>query len=279
MILSAIRLNPQLYQAHHRILLGYLTDELALSSSDWATLAETVDRLGASVLVVDGQERTFRQFYEEYIDKPFADPFLSVLLTLADVEREGRRVQAATAQEICLLLDGAEGFSRHDSNCRILLVYCLYWWAAFARGYIFEVTIFRDLTAFGVQFIAHDITNRYERLAPYDLLLLDLRGDIKHTTYFLTAEWLSQLVSDFFITRWYLPHHRAWLRVAILRELAWRVLSLSQDNGSRQSVTLDDIARLLPQVATFAIDRTTLTAMGYDLWKQRVLSIQATRGE
>lgn len=67
---------------------------------------------------------------------------------------------------------------------------------------------------------APGITSRSERLAPYDLLLLDLRGDIKHTTYFLTAERLSQLVSDFFITRWYLGQRREWLRVAILRETA-----------------------------------------------------------
>ncbi len=230
-------------------------------------------------MMVDGQEQTFRRFYEEQIDQQFADPFLSHLLTLTDVETEGRRVQAATAQEIGRLLDGLAGFSRDDHNCRLLLVYCLYWWSAFARGYIFEVTIHRDLTASGIQFVAHHLTNRSERLAPYDLLLLDLRGDIKYTTYFLTAERLAQLRSDFFITRWYLRESRGWLRAAILREKAWRALSLSQDGSDRQSTTLDDVGRILPQAAAFAIDSMTLTALGYDQWKQHVLLKQSAGEE
>lgn len=152
MILSTININPQLHHAHQRVLLRYLIDDLGLSHNDWVTLTEAVDALSVSVMMVDGQEQTFRRFYEEQIDQQFADPFLSHLLTLTDVETEGRRVQAATAQEIGRLLDGLAGFSRDDHNCRLLLVYCLYWWSAFARGYIFEVTIHRDLTASGIQF-------------------------------------------------------------------------------------------------------------------------------
>ena len=282
MTLNAIRLNPQLHQEHHRALLRYLTDESTLSHKEWVTLIEAVDVLDASVVVVDGQEQTFRQFYSQRIDEQFADPFLASLLTLADVERDGRRVQAEAARKICELLDTTEGFSRDDNDCRTLLIYCLYWWAAFARGYIFEATIFRDLSASGIQFIPHDVTNRNERFAPYDLRLLELRGDIKYTTYFLTTEHLKNPVSDFFITRWYLADRRQWLPVVILRETAWQILSTDTTafgSTKRQTATLEEVATILPKAACFTIDSIMLTAFGYEQWKQRILQIQSMRGE
>jgi hypothetical protein len=276
MILNAIKLNPQLHQEHQRVLLRYLRDERTLSHHDWAMLSEAVDALSESRIMVDAEEQTFRQFYNEQIDAPFADSFLAQLLALADVEEEGRRAQAAIAQTIGRLLDRAEGFSRDDDHCRLLLIYCLYWWAAFARGYIFEVVVFRDLAASGIQFVAHNLARRDERFSRYDLLLLELRGDIKHTTYFLTAERLSLLDSDFFITRWYLG--REWLRVAILRETAWDIFSLPPCSDQRQIGALDEVARTLPLTCAFFIDSALLTTLGYDQWKQRVLVLQSARG-
>jgi len=277
MILTAIKLDLRLHSEHQRALLGYLRDERTLRRQDWVMLSDAVDALGDSVVIVDGKEQRFRQFYSERIDAQYADPFLARLVTLTDAEEEGRRAQAAVAQEIGRLLDGAEGFSRDNNDCRLLLVYCLYWWAAFARGYIFEVIIFRDLAASGLQFVAHDLTRREERFASYDLLLLGLRGDIKHTTYFLTADCLSLLGSDFFITRWYLG--REWLRVAILRETAWAVLSLPPCDDQRRMATLDEVELILPGASVFLIDRLALTALGYDQWKQRVLMLQLAGGE
>jgi len=108
--------------------------------------------------------------------------------------------------------------------------------------------------------------------------------------YFLTTERLSQRVSDFFITRWYLAHRRQWLQVVILREAAWEKLFTDSPLGNdteRRPVTFDDVASKLPQVAlnpdaigavVFTIDGITLTTLGYDIWKQRVLHIQSTKG-
>ncbi|MGH9832365.1 MAG: hypothetical protein ACREBD_33775, partial [Blastocatellia bacterium] len=245
-------MNSQLHQEHQRVLLRYLRDERTLSHQDWVTLSEAVDVLSESRVVVDGEGQTFRRFYDERIDAHFADSFLVQLGSLTDVEEEGRRAQAIVAQEIVQLLDKAEGFSRDDNFSRLLLIYCLYWWAAFARGYIFEVVIFRDLTASGLQFSAHNLARRDERFSSYDLFLLDLRGDIKYTTYFLTADRLSLFNSDFFITRWY--PGRGWLRVAILRETAWDIFSLPPCDDQRQIVTLDEVALTLPITCAFFID-------------------------
>ncbi|MEK7830052.1 MAG: hypothetical protein AAB401_03155, partial [Acidobacteriota bacterium] len=104
-------------------------------------LANAVDELGKSSVMVDRQELTFRQFYEAFIDAQFADPFLAGLLVLKDLEISGRHSQATVAQKICKLLDAATGFSRDNNDCRMMMIYCLYWWAAFARGYLFEAVI------------------------------------------------------------------------------------------------------------------------------------------
>jgi hypothetical protein len=65
------------------------------------------------------------------------------------------------------------------------LAYCLYFWESFAAGYAFEVEIFRDLSASGIRFKAHDIRTRRSRLSPYDLEIMGLRGDVKTSFYFL----------------------------------------------------------------------------------------------
>jgi len=87
------------------VLLRYVRDERTLSHHDWVTLTEAVDALNVSVVVIDDQEQTFRQFYEERIDSRYADLFLAHLVTMNEVEMEGRRAQATTAQEIGRLLD------------------------------------------------------------------------------------------------------------------------------------------------------------------------------
>lgn len=276
MVIGEISISPKLQSAHQRVLLRYLRDDLSLTHHDWVELTEAVDALSASVVMVNGQTRSFQQFYAVQIDQRFADAFLAQLLTFADAELEGRSVQAAVAREIRDLLNGLTGFNRDGQGGRLLLVYCYYWWSAFARGYIFELTIFRDLTASGIQFIAHDVANRHERLAPYDLLLLDMRGDIKYLTYFLTSERLSRLHSDFFLTRWYVSATRQWLRVALMRETAWQAFNSATTRANRQAVAFDAVTPVLPAAAVFVIDTHTLTALGYERWKELVLHQQTT---
>lgn len=273
MEINEVRLNPQLRQEHHRVLLHYLVDELTLSSSDWSTLVEAVGLLDDSVTVIGRQEQTFRQFYSTHIDRKFADSFLARLFTLEALEVEGSRLQAKVARKICRLLDEIEGINRDDNDCRILLVNCLYWWAAFSRGYLFELAICRDLSASGIRFRAHDIANRNERFSPYDLLVEGFRGDIKYTTYFLTTARLTQLNSYFFITRWYHTRRREWLRVVIFRERMRE--RLFADVAATQK-TLEELSLNSP--AAFTIDNITLTALECEQWKQHILQIQSAQG-
>jgi len=70
--------------------------------------------------------------------------------------------------------------------------------------------MFRDLEASAIEFDAHDIRVRAERLSPYDLVVLEQLGDIKHTTYFLHAARAPRLRCDFYITRLYDSRRRRY---------------------------------------------------------------------
>ena len=66
MILNAIKLDLRLRYEHQRALLRYLRDERTLRRQDWVMLSDAVDALGDSVMIVDGKEQRFRQFYTRW---------------------------------------------------------------------------------------------------------------------------------------------------------------------------------------------------------------------
>ena len=207
------------------------------------------------------------------MDKRFADPFLEALTETQDLEKDALTLQASAARRIGRFLDGSPDFSRRDPKCQLLLVYCLYWWSAFARGYIFEVSIFRDLEASGIAYVAHDVTDRWERFSPYDLIVLDLRGDIKYTTYFISAETIGELTSDFFVTRLYDTRDNTWIKGIVMTVEAWRRI-----DGETEPTTLDEMASALPGPASIEVGLRRLIVMDYEAWKVRIRAIQKKGG-
>lgn len=270
-ILTSIFLNPQLLATHQRVLLQYFQDEERLTYSSWTTLFRAVDLLSNSVIFLDRKRQTFRQFYNQYIDRRFAGTFINQLIVLDNLEREAHRLRASISQDIIRFLEQINGFTSDDEGCRMLMIYCLYWWSAFARGYIFELMVFRDMEVSGIKFTGHDISNSAERFSPYDFIVLSLRGDVKYSTYFLSFEQLSEMASELFITRWYLGRRR-WLWVVLLREYAWEII-----NGNAIPSSIDDVRRILPNAAEIHIDNIKLIVLEYNQWKQKVFHIQHQR--
>jgi hypothetical protein len=234
--LNKIQINPLLTVVHRRVLHEYLRGEGRLTREQWHVLREAIDLLEQSSLVINEQEYTFKRFYNEFIDKRFSEPFLKALVHVTDVDKEAARLQAATAREIVAAVRRQEFYRQGDSNSHLLLTFCLYWWASFAIGYhkplalvseanIFEVEIFRDLEAVEIPFVSHEITNRVERLSAYDLTVLGLRGDIKYSTYFLTAEGTQTTEIDFFITQLFDETKARWEKVVFLTPTAWTVIN------------------------------------------------------
>jgi hypothetical protein len=62
------------------------------------------------------------------------------------------------------------------------------------------VEILRDLTVSGVPHQTHDLRDRQSRLAPFDLVVMDFRGDIRTSIYFFAVERGRELPHDFYLT-------------------------------------------------------------------------------
>jgi hypothetical protein len=147
-------------------------------------------------------------------------------------------------------------------------------WVSFARGYRFEVSIYRDLKVSGVEFVAHDILNPDERHSPFDLIVLGLRGDIKYSTYFLSADMLSRAASDFFITRIYDVMEREWLYIVIIRATVWQ-----RFDGMTVLTSRSELTRLLPSPSLVEINGNMIVVISYKDWKQRVRERQSVDKE
>jgi len=178
----------------------------------------------------------------------------------------------AGARWIRSLLEMAGLYAAGDPPTRLLLAYCLYWWHATAKGYTFEVEIFRDLRQSGVSFTAHDVRLRSERFTPYDLIVLGFRGDVKTSTYFLTLMGKA-LRNDFYITRLWLSKARSRTLVVFLKTPMWNEI-----NGETLLVAWRELESCLPQPARIVYRGGELIVSDYEVWKKKI-QVYETRQE
>jgi hypothetical protein len=171
--------------ARRDAVLRHLTVQGTLSKTDWQQALVGFDALHLATITWAGQTATFRQFYRHVIDEPYATRLLTAIHATADVESVGRRVSAEIGREIFVELQRLGGGKPQTFQEQILLAYCLYWWQSFAKGYIIQFTVYRDLTASGVQFDGIDPLDLQQRYAADDLIVSGWRGDIKASTYFI----------------------------------------------------------------------------------------------
>lgn len=146
---------------------------------------------------------------------------------------------------------------------------CIFWWDSFAKGYIFEVAVYRDLKKTGVAFIAHDITDPEQRRLSFDLLVSDWRGDVKTSTYFLVTARTRALRHDFYITRLYdrERRHRVW--AVIMQPEVWAAI-----NGETKVVDLSQAHQRFPTVSCFYHRNHRLVVAAYETWKAKILTFQ-----
>lgn len=169
----------------------------------WVILSERFNILHEAVIEVRGVKQSFHQIYETHVEMPLADDYIQRLLSLSDIKKEYASLRAEMARSLVVRLRQFDLMRANVPTTSVLLAYCLYFWESFANGYAFEVEIYRDLTESGIAFQAHDIRNRMARFSPYDLQVLNLKGDIKTSSYFLYVGRGQGLPHDFYITRLY----------------------------------------------------------------------------
>lgn len=129
------------------------------------------------------------------------------------------------------------------------------------------------MAASQIVFAMHDMRNRAERYSQADLIVLDLQGDIKTSTYFLQESSNSPLANDFYITRLY-EKGRIRTLVVFQKPGAWHKI------GGRAAVSgkLENVLDLLPRPVILERATNVLIVVEYATWKNLVQKVQHKRG-
>ena len=119
-----------------------------------------------------------------------------------------------------------------------------------------------------IEFYSHDIRDQVERRSVADLVVLNLTGDVKTSTYFLRLASSRGLPNDFYVTRlWTGSKHR--LLVVFQKPAAWKKI-----DGDTVEGRLSDLLHLLPRPVKLQQDDAVLIVTDYATWKRRVLQVQ-----
>ena len=263
-----IELTSALTNEDAAVLRRYLADPFHLSDQDWQRLRAVIDSLSQSTVVFGDRRYRFKRFYAIFINGTYARPYLQQLGELDDLQREGVALQASIARKLMAWLRANGLIPTLVSDAEYLIVYCLYWWAAFARGYLFEQIIIRDLTADGIDLQAHAPEKGTERYTPFDLMISPLgKGDIKTSIYFLDA--FPDPPVDFYITRLYDVVKRKVIQAVFLKPAVWQRI-----DGHPQAGSVIEAPRIFPRPVVVQIAGMSWVMVEYALWKKHLLNWQ-----
>ena len=260
-----IKLPANFTSAHEAAVIDYLIDRLH-GQNAWRLASDAFDILDRATIVTEANHYSFRAFYRTFVDDAIADEYLKELLSLLDIQTESSSLWARFARRIAIKFD-TEGWYRTEvTETRLLLSYVLYWWGAFARGYAFEVEIFRDLQTSGIDYHAHNLLEQQGRFSPSDLVVYGLTGDIKTSVYFIQAA--KPLAHDFYIVRLFIAG-RSHTLVVMLQPGSWEKINGDTIDGelTQLSSHLSVPVRIRPQ-------QHELVVLTYAEWKRRILRLQ-----
>jgi hypothetical protein len=257
---------PTLGKAHRQAIYQYHSTPEGLPPHAWATLFEAMDLLRTALVSRHpGEQRTFASLYHSLVDLRYADSYIDALLDSENPSHISIPLWAAIARHIDREVHTSGFFDPSAPDSRLLLSYLLYWWQQFARGYAFEVEIFRDLADSCIQFEAHDLRARVERLSAVDLVVSSFQGDVKTSTYFLAQQRHPDPIVDFYITRAWLPVGRARALVVFLKPGMWQDI-----DGETIQATLTTLEQALPRPGAVQIGGQTVVVVDYEVWKEKM---------
>jgi hypothetical protein len=264
-----IQLPAKFTARYERVVIDYLAGRLQ-GRNAWKLAFEAFDLLDGALLVTPDGRYPFRALYLEVVDHQIADDYIRELLALADVEQESPALWSRYARQIVAECQRRGWRQPNLPGARILLSYFLYWWGSFARGYAFEVEIFRDLQSSSIQFQAHDLLDHQARYSPSDLTVSNMAGDIKTSIYFVQVA--RPLQHDFYIVRLFVQRQSYTLAV-MLQPFAW-----DEINGDTIDGTLESVVTQFPRPVRIQQGNHELVAVDYAEWKVRILRLQGETG-
>lgn len=266
-----ILLPAEFQEEHRQIVLAYLNHGHTFNRQAWQRAVVAFDLLNNAALFSSTGFSPFPVIYRQQVEHRYADAFIAQLYQVDRVEHASMALWAEVAGKIAVDLAEAGLYSEKLPMTRYLLAYCLYWWRSFTAGYALEIEIQQDLTKTGIEFTAHDLRHREERLSPYDLLITGFKGDVKTSTYFLQATRSRTLAHDFYITRIRSSRSTRTL-VVFIQAGMWQEI-----DGDTLLVLLEELAETLPDAAQIVHQGLALTVIDYDLWKNKIRRYQAER--
>ncbi|MBL7065946.1 MAG: hypothetical protein ISS49_17350 [Anaerolineae bacterium] len=266
-----ILLPAEFQDVYRRAALAWVRRGHEFNRDEWRVAFRAFDLLKEAAVVTLRDVSPFPAIYYRHVDEPYANGFIQTLLDADEIEPAGIQAWAKVARNISPKLRKAGLVPPHQPAARLLVAYCLYWWYAFAYGYIFEVEILRDLSQSGVQFTAHDLTKRQERMSPWDLEVLGFRGDIKRSLSFLQTSRGRRLPYAFYIVR-LTRADRSRTLVVIMCRAMWAAI-----DGETVLATLDSLANALPDTARVSISDVKVIVADYETWKRMVRQRQSER--
>lgn len=266
-----IELAPGLTAQDRAALKQYLADPFRLSDAEWQRVRSAIDLLARSTIVFSERHYAFQQFYTVFINGTYARPYLRQLAESDALERDGPQFQAATARKILAWLRLNSLTPAAIPGAEYLTIYCLYRWASFGRGYLFERIVIRDLQTAGIRLVAHAPERGRERYTASDLSIHGIGdGDIKSSLYFLDD--LADPRAVFYITRLYNAESHAVQQVVFMTPQGWQ-----QVDGEPRLAAIAQAPRYFPLPVQVEAAGRTWIVVEYGVWKERVLRWQTRR--
>ncbi len=264
-----ILLPAEFQDIHRQAALEWVVRGHRFGQREWRTAIRAFDLLKEAAIVTSQGVLPFSAIYFHHIEEPYADRFIRLLLAADDVTRAGVEGWAEIAGRIPGTLREAGLLPTQQPAARLIVAYCLYWWYAFAYGYMFEIEVLRDLEQSGIEFSAHSLVSREDRLSRYDLEVLGFRGDIKRSLAFLQTARGRRLPLAFYIMRLTQAGQERTL-VVMMRQPMWDAI-----DGDTILTTLEQLAETLPAAARLYIGDVEAIVADYQLWKRLVHRRQA----
>jgi hypothetical protein len=248
-----------------QVVLKYFESAGRLRANEWKLAFEAFDKLTHANIYWRARQMSFADYYKQFVEATHADQFILTLLESENISTTAERLQAEVSRKILSTLQEEGLYAADVEGSQFLAAYTLYWWNSFARGYSFEVEVYRELSAAGIAYTAHDLLNKTERLSPYDLTILGYLGDIKNTTYFLYSKRSLPLVCDFYITRLWHTQRRLYMLAVILTFQVWE-----QINGEIHTASLEEAVYFSPNPVAVTMEEQTWIVISLNLFLKKV---------
>lgn len=264
-----IYLPKTLNVEQQQVLISYLNAPRTLTRTEWTIIWNVMDVLRTAIVTVGEQRYTFSEFYRVNIDDVYADAFLNDLWDAEQPEFVGRQLKTRISKEIRHLFRTQSWYIPAKKETRWLFAYCIYWWNSFANGYIFEVSVLKDLQKEGIVFSERDIRNSAVRFTSADILIEEWTGDMKNSTYFFFVARSYPLICDFYITRLFNAERRRYDWIVILNKRMWMNI-----DGETKASDFHHLDECLESPLHFELSSNIFIAVSYLVWKQKLLRYQ-----